>query len=483
MSTNLSSDKKPKELICVIETDAKLAEIIQGATVNLCKEFDLAFIQKKSLKELDQFLALSENSEATISLLIISQDCIVQTTRESLLALQIQYKTHLVLTAFEDPQKPLKKTETWPVENIIYKPFDTAILQEHIRFSFIRNEKVKTTAVHSSKESTFLEKITPHTLVQLSDFGFTIASNSKYALNETYKFYHHNFVDKRKSSLWAKAISIAQTKDHTTYEFIFSAPSLAVTTSLRLKYNESKNKIKNPLWLGSDKNKLNYTPSIYLQMSDTEELEKLTGYFSRKFKKAQVRQMPESAQKEKLICDLLISDKDFTNEQLQIYFKTAPLYFKISNAAFKNRADAEKILVTETVRLPKPIDRNYMGRLINSFFPNCEETDPNPMNWFAPTEQILHSAMVEVSELSEAAFTYRRDSLLKRGDSQEFALPQEDETELRPILVKIQHANSNPDTEKKYLHQAVFFGVRDDLLKKLRLWMLQSHINHKKSGT
>ena len=91
--------------------------------------------------------------------------------------------------------------------------------------------------------------------------------------------------------------------------------------------------------------------------------------------------------------------------------------------------------------------------------------------------------MIEVNELSEAAFIYQNDRILPCGEFQEFALTQDDETELKPIKAKIQFADSHPDVENKYLHQVVFFGIRDDMLKKIRLWMLQTHIDHKKSGT
>jgi hypothetical protein len=449
-----------------------------SATESLCKEFDHQFLHKISLKELDQFLAAEENKNSTLSLLLISQDSLDLLTPEALLKIQILYQTNLILTAFEDPLKPLKKTETWPVENIIYKPFDLAILQEHIRFAFIRSEKVKTNSVHSSKEKNQIEKIRRHHLIQLSEFGFTIQTPSSYNLNEAYKFYHLSFVDQKKSSLWAKAVS----KNDTTYEFIFCNPTLTVTTKIRQLANESKVKIKNAKWAGSEKNKTISTPHIYLQMNETDDFEKLKDYFQRKFTKAVVHNLQLANLKEKLTCDLFISETEYTADQLQTFFKIQPLYFRISNDTFKNRAEAEKILNTETLRLQKPIDRNYLGRMVNSFFPACAESDANPANWFLSTDPALYSEMIEVTELSEAAFVYSRDSLLKRGDFQEFALPQDDENELRPIKAKIQFADFMPDAERKYSHQVVFYGIRDDMLKKLRLWMLQNHIDQKKSG-
>ncbi len=468
-----------KEFICAIESDSKLVDAIKTATAQLSLDFDLNFVQKNNLQELDQYLSDKEHKDQKMTLLILSRESLTTIDAQTLSDIQKKYNSYLILTVFEDPLRPLKKTETWPVENIIYKPFDPAILQEHLRFALIKNEKIKTTAVHSSSEKNYIEKIRRQNFLQLSEFGFTIETTVTYTLNQPYKFYHLSFVDQKKSSQWVKPISKT---DH-IYEFIFCAPTTSVTTILRQKGAESKNKLKTAKWSGFEKNKTITEPKIVINMNETEDFEKLKDYFSRKFKKAHVFQIPEGQIKDKLDCDLLISEKDFSAEQINTLFKNPPMIFRITSDSLPQRTDIEKLLSHETVRLPKPLDRNYFGRMFMSYFPNCIESDSTPANWFPNLDPALHSEMIEVSELSEAAFTYQNEIQFKRGDYQEFALTQDDENELRPIKSKIQFVDTTPDADKKYLHQIVFFGIRDDLLKKLRLWMLQTHIDHKKSGS
>ncbi len=468
-----------KEFICAIESDSKIADVIKAATLQLCLDFDLIFVQKNNLQDLDQYLSNNENKDHKLTLLILSSESLTTVNAQTLSDIQKKYNSHLVLTVFDDPLKPLKKTETWPVENIIYKPFDPAILQEHLRFALIKNEKIKTTAVHSSSEKNYIEKIHRQNFIQLSEFGFTIETNVPYELNQPYKFYHLSFVDQKKSSQWVKPIS----KTDNIYEFIFCAPAASVTTSLRQKGAESKNKLRLAKWSGFEKNKTITEPKIVIHMTEPEDFEKLNDYFSRKFEKAHISQISEGLLIDKLDCDLLISEKDFTAEQINTIFKNPPMIFRITSETIIERSDCEKVFRSETVRLPKPLDRNYLGRMFNTYFPGCAETDSNPANWFPNLDPALHSEMIEVSELSEAAFTYQNEIQFKRGDYQEFALTQDDENELRPIKSKIQFVDTTPDADKKYLHQIVFFGIRDDLLKKLRLWMLQTHIDHKKSGS
>jgi hypothetical protein len=461
------------EFICLIETDSKFIEAVKSATQSLCIDFNLNFVQKNSLSELDQFIA---SKDKKITLLILSSEALNLITAETLAAVLKKYASSLVLTTFEDPLKPLKKIETWPIENIIYKPFDTAILQEHLRFALIKNEKIQTTVVHSSAEKNWLEKICREYFLQLSEFGFTIESDTEYDINMAYKFYHLNFLDQKKTSLWAKPVS----KTDRLYEFIFCAPTTTAISSLRQKAAESKNKLLTAKWHGFETNKSVINPKIYIQAHSIDDIERITDYLKRKFASAQIFQIPQGQIKEKLDCDLLISENEFTAEQLKALFKKNPLYFRITTEHFIDRESAEKILLSETVRLPKPLDKNYLGHLINTYFPSCVESEPNIKHWFPSINPALHSEMIEVSELSEAAFTYENKIQFNRGDVQEFALTQEDENELRPIKVKIQFVDTQPTEDKQYLHQAVFYGIRDAVLKKLRLWMLQTHINQKK---
>lgn len=458
--------------------------MIKIATAELCKDFNHELVHKTSMKELELFRTEDKLNENVYSLLILSLDTLDPAiTADDLKSIQTKYKTNLVITAFQDTLKPLKKTETWPIENLIYKPFDAAILKEHLRFSFIRSEVVKTTAVHSSKDENQIEKIRRHDFLRLSDFGFMIETESEYNLLEPLKFYHSYFLDQKKSSVWAKAVSRLQSDTQIVYEFVFCTPTPGLITKLRLTGNESKTKLKNVDWAGLEVNKPLLDPHIYIQLNDDSDFERLKDFFKRKFPTATIFEFPKVPEKEKLNCDLFIFENEFTAEQLKAVFVKPPLYFRVTNDPIKSREETVKTLTAETLRLPKPIDRNYLGRMMNSFFPGCVEAEPNPITWFTSAETVLYSELITVSQLSEAAFTYRNESPLERGAHQEFALTQEDESDLKPIQAKIQYVETVPDAEKKFTHQVVFFGIRDEFLKKIRLWMLQTHINQKKSGS
>jgi hypothetical protein len=468
-----------KASVCVIDTDLKSAESIRTATEKIRQDLNLSYLHKSTLAELNEFLSQPETKDTAISLLILCTEDIHPLTLDELEKIKIKYKTNLILTAFDDSLKPLKKTDTWPIENIIYKPFDPAILQEHLQFALIKGEKNKTTAVHTTTEKNNIEKIRRQNFLHITDFGFSIESTFEYTLNHPYKFYHLSFFDKKKASQWVKAIS----RNNNTYEFIFCVPTHAIVAHLREKTSASNAKLKNVKWQGFEKNKIKNAPLVFLQKNDPDDLARLKDYFARKFPSAKIIDLPEGKSTEKIKCDLIISEIEFSPEQLNGLFEESPLYFRLCNDGLGERSEAEKILSSETVRLSQPVDRNFLGRMMNSYFPGCVETEPNPTHWITLADPALHSEMIEANELSEVAFIYMNDTMLTVGEFQEFALTQEDETELRPIKAKVQFVDTKPDAEHKYLHQVVFFGVRDDLLKRIRLWMLQTFINHKKSDS
>jgi len=112
------------EIICAIDSDTKMVEAINLATQPLCKILNVNFLHKSSLSDLNKYLAESENKNKNLLVLILSSDSLPQINAEELLRVQKTYNTSLIITAFDDVLNPLKKIETWPVDNIIYKPFN-----------------------------------------------------------------------------------------------------------------------------------------------------------------------------------------------------------------------------------------------------------------------------------------------------------------------------------------------------------------------
>ncbi len=473
--------------LCVIDKDSKAATEISTATEKLRQETKLEYKAFASLTEFEHFIQTeskkdpSKPTDVEISFLILSSDSIPNISKEALDKLKERHKVQrLVVTAFYDPLHPLKKIETWPADNIIFKPFDQAILQEHLRFSGLLGKKITPVAVHSAKENFEIEKIRRYTFTALSEFGFKITSKSNFELNEAYKFYHFIFQDQKRLSLWAKPI-YHQGDD---YEFIFCCPTAAVITQLRKKSLESKSKLKAVPFQGWQKNKDLRKIKVGLELANPDEVAALKDFFSRRYPDAETIDIIDDRTPPKPSpLHLFISEKKYDMKYVHERFGADCLYFYITNELFKTRKEAEDTLRQQTARLAKPLDRHYLSRLLLSFFPALRDSEPLPIQWFTVPEETLFSETVIAQEFSEAAFVYERDKVLAPGHYQEFALPHEDESELKPLKAKIQYADDKPNsTTKLFPHQVVFYGIRDDLLKKIRLWSLQTFIQKKNSG-
>lgn len=452
---------------------------VKSAAEKVLPEAKLTFINFENLNDLDKFIETEKNKDPTqptevkISLLVLSTDGFADLNQESLQKIKDKYQARLILTPFEDPLKPLKKIETWPIENIIYKPFDPSILQEHLRFAAIEEKKLTTVAVHSSKENTKIEKIRRHPFVALSDFSFKLKSSTKFEIGKAYKFYHFVFQNQKKSSLWAKLIY----KKDDDHEFIFCNPITPVLLNLRKKASEPKARLKDIIFHGYEKNQSLAKIQMGLEMAGAEEVK---NFISRRLPAIEIIDIAPDA-KISTPPHVVISEVKYDAKTFAARFGAEALYFHITNDPLPEREEAMNVLSFEAARLPKPLDRNYLLRLLMAYFPALKDSDPVGIAWFSVADDSLHSEIVVAKEFSEAAFLYERETVLPRGNYQEFALPQEDETELKILKAKIQWVDEKPQQNKLFLHQVIFYGIRDNLLKRIRLWQLQAHINKKSS--
>lgn len=466
----------------VIDKDLKSISEVKTASDKLLQESKLTLIHFESFQALDEFIA-AENAKdpqkpAIITLLMISTDLISNLTQEGLQQIKDKYKAGIVLTLFEDPLKPLKKVETFPIENIIYKPFDVNILQEHLRFAAIPGKKLATIAVHSSKESCEIEKIRRYAFTALSDFSFKIKSKTNFEIGRPYKFYHYVFQNQKKQSAWVKPVY----KQDEDYEFIFCAPSIQILANLRKKSNETKEKLKNVVFHGLQKNKDVQKVRVGLEFLNPEDAKNIKDFCTRRFPDIEVVELVGEDKKAKPPqIHLLISEVKYEMKDFNARYSADTLYFHVSNDVFKVRTEAEETLAFETARLPRPLDRHYLSRMLLSYFPALRDAEPVVTNWFTVNDDALFSETIKAQEFSEAAFVYERPTVLEHGTYQEFALPVEDETELKLLKAKIHCADEKPNNNKMYAHQVMFYGIRDNLLKRIRLWMLQAHISKKAS--
>ena len=457
--------------LCLIEPDEKSATQISQIVEPLCKEKSYQFLKSANVAELDELIKAANKPDEPIALLIVAIELNSPKIELQIKALSEKYKCGIIVAAYEDSHVSGNLIANLQVENILYKPIDAAIGFEHIRFAVSKDDFTKTTAVHSLGEKCEVEKIRRFELLAISDFGFICIGHSKMEVGQFYKFYHPYFNYGLKQSVWARLVS--QSEEQMC--FIYCAPTLNVTNVLRKRVSESKNKVKSVSWQGFKRDQTKDTLTVHVALTDEEEKKKLLDYFQRKFPKIKVVDWKPNPKEPKVDSHFVIVDQAWTKKNIEQFFNKPPLIFAVAPVPV-NRKGLQAVLDIETVRVQYPLDRNYLGKVITTYFQETEELDPSITTWISSEQKILNSILIEVTQLSEAAFVYNRTPILARGKIQEFALPDDDETELKPILAKTQFASEKAGEGQLYTHQIVFFGIRDVSLKKLRLWMRLRHI-------
>ncbi|MBL7545908.1 MAG: hypothetical protein JNL11_18970 [Bdellovibrionaceae bacterium] len=121
-------------------------------------------------------------------------------------------KTSVVLTAFDREDFDIKSMESPFINNVIFKPFDSLILEEHMRFAFVGRKKPSEENFKSNKLEAQVEMVKDIPCAGFSDLGFITLSDRELRTGEVSKFYSDEFASDTLRSVMAKCVkSIART--------------------------------------------------------------------------------------------------------------------------------------------------------------------------------------------------------------------------------------------------------------------------------
>ncbi|OYZ22881.1 MAG: hypothetical protein B7Y39_07370 [Bdellovibrio sp. 28-41-41] len=128
-------------------------------------------------------------------------------------------KTAVVLTAFDHEKFDLKSLEASFVNNIIFKPFDALILEEHTRYALVGRKKPNDENFKSNKLEAQVEMVKDIPCEGFSDLGFITISDREVVTGSISKFYSTEFASEAVRSVMAKCVkSIPNTgKDQTGF--------------------------------------------------------------------------------------------------------------------------------------------------------------------------------------------------------------------------------------------------------------------------
>jgi hypothetical protein len=291
---------------------------------------------------------------------------------------------------------------------------------------------------------------------------------------------------------------VSETPAH--YELFFCQNIAAVLSQVRKRVASSSQKVKNPSWSPPaseifpqvSQKSLN----IALEIIDESLKTAIQGTLSRNFKNINFIELAPpvldsktnitraSTEKPPVNVDLLVTEAEYENTSLESRFgQRKPLVVRLSDEKLE-RAKLEKRFLVEHIRCELHADRAHMVKLLHAFFPQLERGEEEIIMLSAALDETLSlSELVKAQEFSEAAISLASPNKFALGQLIDLALPQADESNIKEIKVRVHFADANPTAGPGLYHtQFVLFGVRDEVLKELRLWTLHQHIEKNKQG-
>lgn len=291
-----------------------------------------------------------------------------------------------------------------------------------------------------------------------------MTSNSQFKVGKAYKFYNPIFSEGLNRSIWARVISVREN----IYELAYCAPKPYIIGNLRRRISGSKILQKNVEWSGLQAIQVDLCKNVYIEMSDKKSRTKLLDYFRRKFSEFNLIDQAPDRSEFPVQADIFISDKVYQAGELAEMFTSKPLYICI-NDLFTSRLEAEERLSVETVRIDKNVDRHFIGRLVNIYFPSIKDDDPDPIRWIGCDDNTVQTEMQQIEHLTPVGFEYSRDTVLDYGAYQEFAFANENEGQIKPIRCKI--LTHQPSVNSSHRHQVFFYAVDEQTTEEIELFL------------
>lgn len=463
--------------LIAIESDPKCHKEIKESWAEITKELGHEVLLFKTLAEFTTEFAKADNINKIILLLLVRHEELNKADpTKHITELKTKYKCEVLLSIFDDPLRPLKKSSLLPVRNIIYKPFDLTILKEHTRIALFHGQRVRTQFVHSTQVTAEIESLKKFKITQLSEFGFKLDKMNKLELNKPYKFYHPLFANKKHQHIWAKVASETDKE----YELYFCQMPNIVLSQIRKRVATSTQKIKFPIWTGSEVND-QFKLTVLIQLNDEPTVKALEDLLNRNFKNITFMAAKDLDPKQKATVDALITENEYDAKTLENQFAQKPHIFRIYDKDI-SRHDVEARFEIESIRIEKPLDKSFFTKIFKILFPALLGKEEAQRLTIQLDEFTSQSDIINIQEFSEAAILFTDTTKYNLDQVLEIAMPQDDEANLHEMKGKIHFVAEkyNNDKEKLYQQQMVLFGMKDEHLKIIRLWALQKHIERKK---
>ncbi|MCM2352428.1 MAG: hypothetical protein NDI63_02350 [Pseudobdellovibrio sp.] len=401
------------------------------------------------------------------------------------LKLQNTKEFTIMLTSYENNFTVAKYIRPLDIYNFVFKPFDALILKESLNLALKIKKKAQPLEMKSQSATAFIALLKEVELQTISELGFVTLSDAPIETGTVSKYFSPMFLQGKKQSVWAQclvSIPHPQKPGNFINKFQFFAAEQPFLNTLRKYIAAHKaDHTSSALW-NLNPPKSTIPVKLAIVGLDNEENKGFAVEIQNRYNNvtAEIVKLDPKAGKESYNYHFCINTTDIKFENFGELFTKDCVHFWYAPAAPKE--DDLKQHATEYRDIfPRPLDRAYFFKKLKIHLNALSEKEPSHLLNITAREVLKVANKVKISEISELYVNLVYSRELNFKEFREFVFLSEDETQNVELPAFCHYTEKQPSTGGKddpagFLHQFVFFGMTDHLLKQIRLWLLHNYI-------
>lgn len=392
----------------------------------------------------------------------------------------------VVLVGHENAHTTAKFIRPLDMYNFIFKPFDELILKESLNLAVKVKKKAQPLEMKSQSATAFIALLKDVELQSISELGFVTFSDVQIDVGSSAKYFSPLFLYGKKQSAWAQClISLPHPQKPGTFinKFQFYAADHIFLNHLRRYIQAHKQdqtssalwnllppKVETPLKLG-------------LIAIEGDEATQITQDLESHFPNLKVELIKLDPQKKSgdsgFTHDIVLNMSEIKFENFKDSFKPDAKFFWLTPPILNEDELKEHAKNYHDVFV-KPLDRGFFFKKLKVHASALKEAEPSVLINITTHEKMKAASKVKISEISELYVNLVYSRELPYKEFREFVFLGEDETQVVELPAFCHYTEKNQSGDPKdgvsFLHQFVFFGMTDHLLKQIRLWLLHNYI-------
>lgn len=404
--------------------------------------------------------------------------------------------TGFVLTAFEAPNLDHKLMENSLISNVLFKPFDKAILLQHLRVALVGHHSVTDSSVFKQKVKVQAEMLKEIKMEEYSEVGFRTKSDRAVQINSVAKYYGIDLFNSGRSFVFARCIKctpVSSIPSDFNVEFEFFGLTNVKNKFIRQALFKSHDEVT--LNQVKEKNSKQEITKVNIALIQEIENTEIKEFLEKKYKNIDVEiildevKMTETFKDKKSLHAVIVNLKEFDKENLQKWkatvdhtagmINTGLILLATINREF-NDTDKNEFsdILTDIIQIP--LDRTYLFKRLSHWLPELVTNEEEVTCLSKKAEKELKVASpIDLVEISEAGLSMKYYREIDHNSFRRFSLGTADSSDAPEILGSCYFHEKVGDA---YVNHFVFFGITDHYLKKIRKWILDSYILTKQSA-